>query len=206
MSGFSIKVYKNWSMNAMETLIYFNIIATSVFTWYTFETNGNQKLVTNISVGVAFTQLVMVILYHAYKYQTLFQKFHGMMYKQVNEKLKMRNGKVDQPTVPDIDVPSVKSQPTYSVVDIVDLESGNTGNDGIVVDENQSATTGNNQCSNRSSGIKATEQYDSTGGSAISSSLKMKPTSHANSHQTDSSWTTSVQLMEGETIEMSQLN
>ena len=207
MSGFGIRIYKHWSMNAMETLTYFNIIATSVFTWYTFETNGNQTLVTNISIGIAFTQLVMVILYHLYKYQTLFQKFHGVIYKQVNEKLMMRNGKIDQPTVPDTDVPRVKSQPTFSVVEVLDLETENKGNDGVVVDEKQSAIAGNNRCSNHSSGIKAAEQYDSIGGPAVDSehtSLNMKSNSHTNSDQID--YSTSVQITNGETIEMSQMN
>ena len=197
-------------MNAMETLMYFNIVATSVFTWYTFETNGNQKIVTNLSVGIAFTQLVVVVLYHAYKYsnQKLFQKLHGVICRPLNEN--------DQPAVQDVAVPSVNSQPTHSVVElpqIINLECvkpDNKRNGGVLVDEKQSAMEGNNQCSNHGLGVDNAEQNDSAdpgGDRTIShehtSLVNVKSSSHANSCQTDSS--TSVQLTERE-VEMSQLH
>ncbi len=203
ISGFSIRIYKHWTMNAMETLTYFNIIATSVFTWYTIETNGNQKIVTNISVGIAFTQLVMVILYHACKY-SWFQTLHEAVRKQVNEKLKMRNGKIDQPTVADIEVPSVKSQPTYSVVELTNLECDKPENNGVVIDNNQSAATGNNRSSNHSSGIKAAKQNNSTGcppPEHTSLNMKSNRETNGNYHQSNSS--PCVQLTEGEAIEIS---
>jgi predicted outer membrane repeat protein len=198
ISGFSIRIYKHWTMNAVETLTYFNIIATSVFTWYTIETNGNQKIVTNISVGIAFTQLVMVILYHTCKY-SMFQKLHEAVRKRVNKKLKMRNGKTDQPTVTDIEVPSIKSQPTYSVVELTNLDK--PANNGVVLDNNQSAETGNNQSSNHSSGIEAAKQNNSTGcppSKHTSLNMKSNRETNGNCHQSNSS--PSVQLTEGEII------
>ena len=45
MVVFGIRVYKNWFINAMETFSYFNIIAMSIFTWYTFDTDQNQAVV-----------------------------------------------------------------------------------------------------------------------------------------------------------------
>ena len=193
-------------MNVMETLTYFNIIATLVFTWYTFETNGNQKLVTNISVGIAFTQLVMIILYHTCKY-SWFQKIYEAITKQVSKQLKMRNGKIDQPTVPDIiEVPNVKSQPTYSVVElpqITNLDRDKPENNGVVVEDEQteSRMAGSNLCSNHSSGIEAADQNDSTGcprpaSEHTSLNLKSNHETHGNSHQSNGSQ--SVQLTEGE--------
>ena len=55
-------------MNTMETLTYFNIIAVSIFTWYTADADTNQTAITNISVVITFIQLVAVILYHTYKH------------------------------------------------------------------------------------------------------------------------------------------
>ena len=67
MVMFRIRVYKNWFINAMETFTYFNIIALSIFTWYTFDTDKNQVAITNISIGIIFTQLLVVICYHTLK-------------------------------------------------------------------------------------------------------------------------------------------
>ena len=52
----------------METLTYFNIIALSIFTWYTIDADTNQTAITSVSVGIAFIQLTAVILYHTYKH------------------------------------------------------------------------------------------------------------------------------------------
>ena len=64
---FGVRIYKHWLINAMETFTYFNIIALSIFTWYTFDTDKNQVAVTNISIGIIFTQLLVVICYHILK-------------------------------------------------------------------------------------------------------------------------------------------
>ena len=213
ISVFGIRMYRHWSLNAMESLTFFNIIAVSVFTWYTFDTNGNQVIVTNLSVGIAFAQLAAVISYHTYKYtnQKLFQKFQSVIYK-VKEKFGLRNGKVDQPTGLDTDVPNVQSKPTYSVVELPtyhnseSAESQKVENDSVVVKNKQSVLTENNQCFNHSSEIKATEHDDCmcTTSPAISckhTSLNMQSNSCANS-QIDSS--KDVQLAKEETIEMSQ--
>lgn len=200
VSGFSIRIYKHWSMNAMETLTYFNIIATSVFTWYTFETNGNQKIVTNISVGIAFTQLIMVVLHHACKY-SWFHKIYEEVSKRVKKQLKMRNGKIDEPTVSDIiEVPNVKPQPTYSVVElsqITNLECDKPEDNGVVVvdEQTESRMAENNLYSNSSSGIEAADRNGSTGyPTSEHTSLNMKSDheTHGNSHQSNSSL--SVQL------------
>ena len=65
---FQVRVYKHRFINILETMTYFNIIAFSIFTWFTFGTGGNQDIVTNISVGITFMELLVVICYHTYKY------------------------------------------------------------------------------------------------------------------------------------------
>ena len=69
---YGVWMYKNWYINAMETLTYFNIIAVSVTTLYSLgSTNINQTAVTNVSVAIAFTQLMAVICFHALKFTML---------------------------------------------------------------------------------------------------------------------------------------
>ena len=68
ISMFNIRLYKNTLIQAMETFTYFNIIALSVFSWYTLNNNRNHRVVTNIFVGITFVQLLIVISYHIYKY------------------------------------------------------------------------------------------------------------------------------------------
>ena len=189
---FGIRVYKHWSLNAMEALTYLNIIVTSIFTWYTFDTNGNQKLVTNTSVGITFAQLVVVIFYHGYKYtnQKLFNKFQSVICKRMKENLRSiaKNGSIDQVAMPTIDVPSIQSQPTYSVVEFstelrLEYVESHPGGIDRVVEKGQSAAVENNQCSNHSFGIKTAEQFNSTGGPAIGyeHALLVKSNSCANS-------------------------
>ena len=65
---FNIRIYKNWLISAMETLVYLNIVIFATFTWYTFDTNRNQSAVAHTSVGIVFIMLVFVIAYHVYRY------------------------------------------------------------------------------------------------------------------------------------------
>ena len=137
---FGVRMYKHWFINAMETFTYFNIITLSIFAWYTFDTNINQAAVTNISVGITFIQLLVVISYHTCKYTN--RKMFSRIQKFA-EKLRPRKPKiVDHQPPPDNDIhqfhklldmidrpintddyniPQVNPQPvepTYSVVEI----------------------------------------------------------------------------------------
>ena len=55
IATFGVRMYKN---HFMETLTYFNIIALSIFTWYTIDADTNQTTITNVSDGITFIQLV----------------------------------------------------------------------------------------------------------------------------------------------------
>ena len=81
IATFGVRMYKNRFINTMETLTYFNIIALSIFTWYTIDADTNQAAVTNISVGITFIQLIAVIVYHAYKHMN--QKLFAMIQASV---------------------------------------------------------------------------------------------------------------------------
>ena len=66
IKGFHPKaVYRKWPVDAMETATYFNIVASSVFTSYTLESNGNQAAVAFVSVTVILLIRFGVIIYHA---------------------------------------------------------------------------------------------------------------------------------------------
>ena len=81
IATFGVRMYKNLFMNTMETLTYFNVIALSIFTWYTIDADTNQTAITNISVGITFLQLTAVIIYHTYRHMN--QKLFAMIQKSV---------------------------------------------------------------------------------------------------------------------------
>ena len=70
-TAFTIRVYKNWLLSAMESFVYFNIAMFTMITWYNNdqETSENLKIVSAyISVGSIFILFLMVIVFHVYRY------------------------------------------------------------------------------------------------------------------------------------------
>ena len=142
IATFGVRMYKNRFINAMETLTYFNIIALSIFTWYTIDADTNQTAITNISVGITFTQLIAVIVYHAYKHmnQKLFTMIQGSAIciqmeemiarkqkERINHKLAPSNENIlldmiDRPTNTDYNIPQAQSlnpfEPTQSFLEL----------------------------------------------------------------------------------------
>ena len=117
---FGVRMYKNRFINAMETLTYFNIMALSIFTWYTIDADTKQTAVTNISVGITFIQLIAVIIYHVCKHtnQKLFAMIQGSAISiKVKEKLIRKKQKsVNHKPVPaDEDIHQF-----YELLDMID--------------------------------------------------------------------------------------
>ena len=81
IASFSVRMYKNHFINIMEIFTYFNIIALSIFTWYTIDADTNQTIITNISICIIFIQFTILIVYHAYKYMN--QRVFAMIQKSV---------------------------------------------------------------------------------------------------------------------------
>ena len=80
-----IRVYKNRLLNSMESFAYFNIAMLTLFTWYTFDDQRKQdlqKVVAHLSVGATLTQLVLVFIFHSYRYS------NTNIYIHVSEKIK----------------------------------------------------------------------------------------------------------------------
>ena len=89
IAAFNASIYTNQVIKAMETFTYFNILALSIFTWYNLSTAANQSIVTNISVGIIFIQLLSVISYHIYKHanRKLFSRIQETVFCQKVNKL-----------------------------------------------------------------------------------------------------------------------
>ena len=146
---FGVRMYKNWLINAMETVAYFNVIAVSILTWYVLDSNNkHQPIITNISVGITFVQLLMVVFYHTLKYLTskLYSRIQETpTIKNVNKRLIPREKKkfdhkptpadddihqfnelldmIDRPVnTNDYNVPQVRSRPTKPAVTQSEVE------------------------------------------------------------------------------------
>ena len=107
---FGVRMYKNWLINAMETVTYFNVTAVSILTWYALDSNNKyQPMITNISVGIIFIQLLLVVFYHTLKYLTsklYFRIQETSTIKKVNERLISKEKKKfdDKPIPADDDI------------------------------------------------------------------------------------------------------
>ena len=67
------KVYKRSPVNILEIFFFLNLLFFSTLTWYSLSnTYINQETVAYISVLTAFFVLLLIILYHAYTYTTVF--------------------------------------------------------------------------------------------------------------------------------------
>ena len=72
---FIIRVYKNWLLNAIESIVYFNIGMFAIITWYTLiDDPGNeskemlQKVAAYISVGTMLALFLLIIIFHVFRY------------------------------------------------------------------------------------------------------------------------------------------
>ena len=72
---FLIRVYKNWLLNAVESIVYFNIGMLALITWYTLlDDPGNkhkeivQTVAAYISVGTVLTLFLSIIIFHMIRY------------------------------------------------------------------------------------------------------------------------------------------
>ena len=119
---FGVRIYKHCLVNSMENLTYFNLIALSIFTWYTTDAGGSQEVVTNISIGITFVQLLAVLLYHVFRYanQSLYSNFEKnvniMKLNKFLEKMKCSRGSSSNHD-------NHSAYQVYEILDIVDRRS-----------------------------------------------------------------------------------
>ena len=67
------RVYKNLSLDVMETAIYFNLVAFSALTWHNLDFGGNQFAVAYTSIMIIFILLLGVIVFHVLRYTRLYK-------------------------------------------------------------------------------------------------------------------------------------
>ena len=121
-------MYKNWPVDIIETVIYFNVLAFATFTWYNFDTGKNQTDVAHTSVMITFSLLLAVIIFHVYKYTNLHSVIYDSKYfkqmrakVQVNKKKQrdVENADDDGVPQPAENINTPKQQfPTYTLVEI----------------------------------------------------------------------------------------
>ena len=97
------RLYKKSFLSIIETLLYFNLLALSAFSWYRFKIDAKkQTAVAYTSTIITFILLVGMIIYHVY---LLIRKDHPRLEEEVNE----------YPLIP---VKPGKDEVTFSVVEI----------------------------------------------------------------------------------------
>ena len=105
-----VTVYKNLLIDILDTILYFNLLALSAFSWYRFKIDTKkQTAVAYTSTIITFILLVGVIVYHVY---LLVRKDRPQPVEEVNEYLlaPVHPGK-DEVTYSVVDIPKPRDQP-----------------------------------------------------------------------------------------------
>lgn len=110
------KIYKQWPVDAMEMIMYFNIITFAVVTLKT-GTTEKQIIVAYVSISLTFTFLMAIIAYHLFHHAGLYSGIKKIT-NFISKKVKCRNNhRFRSATVPSNDE---DDQPliTHSIVEI----------------------------------------------------------------------------------------
>ena len=67
----SIKIYKEWMLNVVESSIIFNVLIFVAATSYARETHRSQSILAYISVSIVFATFLGVLAYHTYTFVIL---------------------------------------------------------------------------------------------------------------------------------------
>ena len=80
-------------VSLLESSIYLNILVLAAFSWYTIDSKGSKRLHTaaiHISTLIVFAQLILVIVYHSYRYTKLQPLFESTKLYKSMQKLRLR--------------------------------------------------------------------------------------------------------------------
>ena len=61
-------LYKQWQIEALETINLFNLFVYALFIWYTLDDTKAQQIIAYISTSIAFVMILCVIACHIYVY------------------------------------------------------------------------------------------------------------------------------------------
>ena len=86
------RVYRNLSIDLLDTFFYWIIIILAVITWYFLDKwDSNQEAAAYISVITAPIALVLIVIYHMYAYTPVVSKFKGTKAGRMVDRLLTEN-------------------------------------------------------------------------------------------------------------------
>ena len=68
----AVRLFKNWVVDALESFFYVNIVCFAAFTSYNLSRGNSQDAVAYLSVCLSILVTIFIVLYHFYKYTSLF--------------------------------------------------------------------------------------------------------------------------------------
>ena len=86
----SKRIYKNWLVDALENLIFLNLIVLAMLTWYCLNPGAQvkQSVVTYTSVSITFILFLLVVTFHALRYTRLHNcPFIHSLFTKISSKL-----------------------------------------------------------------------------------------------------------------------
>ena len=92
------RIYTEWPIDVLETVMYFDLVAFATFVWYTLDSGGNQTIFAYTSVMITFILLLAVVAFHALRYTRLYN-IHLVLetLKWISAKLSMKESKQETP-------------------------------------------------------------------------------------------------------------
>ena len=84
----AVRLFKNWVVDALESFFYVNIVCFASFTSYNLSRGNSQDAVAYLSVCLSILVTVLIILYHFYKYTSLFSMCKQKIEKEISKKFK----------------------------------------------------------------------------------------------------------------------
>ena len=117
------QIYKTRSVDALEAVMYFNIVAFSALTWYFIDTGKSQTVISHISVTVTLVLFLTVVACHVFKYTCLSSLIkNSQLYVAIESRVLRKGTKQatrQQPKGPSRAIPlSCTTEPTCTVVEI----------------------------------------------------------------------------------------
>ena len=95
----SINIYSNWSLDILENSFILNLGILAGVTYHVRSSGGNQEVVTYLSIGIAFTEFVGIVIYHTIiqlKNTAIVKCFQNVMSKMIKT---MRHGEIEKKEV-----------------------------------------------------------------------------------------------------------
>ena len=66
-ASIGLRIYKSWIIDTMESILYFNILMLSTFSWLILDTDREQDPLIYISVLITFGAFLLVVSYHTFR-------------------------------------------------------------------------------------------------------------------------------------------